>query len=120
MVSQSAMGVDSQVRPCPLCQALGRTGVLILRQINIDEAIYVCTDNQVRTMLRKFKFKQSSCINVDLPCAFSQCIYPVAVGSTEAELVKRHISEWDEADVIDQLLEKNTRKCECDIPTSPS
>ena len=41
------MGVDSQVRPCPLCQALGRTGVLILRQINIEEAIYVCNDNQV-------------------------------------------------------------------------
>lgn len=69
------------MRPCPLCQVLGRTGVLVLRQINIDEAIYVCTDNQ--------------------------CFYPVAVGTIESELVKRHISEWEEQDTIEQVLEKN-------------
>ena len=101
MVSQSAMGVDSQVRLCPLCQALGRAGVLVLRQINIEEAIYVCSDNQVHCAINPQRHVRS---HVPLFFFFFQCFYPIAVGSTETELIKRHITEWDEAEVTEQRL----------------
>ena len=108
MVSQTVMGVDSQAIPCPLCPALGRAGALILRQINIEEAIYVCSDNQVRCeqIIQRY-------LSLHVSILFLlQCFYPIAVGSTETELIKRRISEWDEAEVIEQRLGNSTCKCE--------
>ena len=31
---------------CPLCSEVGRSGTLVLRQINAEEAIYVCNNGQ--------------------------------------------------------------------------
>lgn len=31
---------------CPLCCEVGRSGTLVLRQINAEEAIYVCNNSQ--------------------------------------------------------------------------
>lgn len=31
---------------CPLCTEVGRSGTLVLRQINANEAIYVCNNSQ--------------------------------------------------------------------------
>ncbi len=46
----SMEGRDSQQQEevCPLCKELGRNGILLLRQINAHEAIYVCNNPEVR------------------------------------------------------------------------
>ena len=31
---------------CPLCSEVGRSGTLVLRQINAREAVYVCNNSQ--------------------------------------------------------------------------
>ena len=31
---------------CPLCSEVGRSGTLVLRQINAEEAVYVCNNSQ--------------------------------------------------------------------------
>lgn len=31
---------------CPVCSEVGRTGALVLRQINAEEGIYVCNNSQ--------------------------------------------------------------------------
>lgn len=36
------------VMACPVCQEFGRIGSLELRQINAREAVYVCSNSQVR------------------------------------------------------------------------
>ena len=39
------------VMACPVCQEFGRIGSLELRQINAREAVYVCSNSQVRLLV---------------------------------------------------------------------